>query len=104
MVVKDMGAIIESDRTIDVICQNCRDGRIIPLKIRLTDESGEVQQYKVKEYREITNHSRYVMPNSVEVECHRTIRTFECKIDIFQRERTIVIFYNPKDQIWMYER
>lgn len=99
-----MGAIEENDRTIDVICQHCRDGRIIPLKIRLTDESGEVQQYRVKEYREITNHSRYMMPNKVVVETSRDIRSFECKIEVFQKERRIVIFYNPRDQIWMYER
>ena len=29
----------ERDNRIDVICQHTRDGRIIPLKIRLKDEA-----------------------------------------------------------------
>ena len=96
-----MGAIQEMDRRIGVICQNCRDGTIIPIKMRVTDEDQEVQQYLIKKYREITGHSKYTMPNGVVVTSDRIIRVFECKIEIFKKLKTVVIFYNPRDQIWM---
>ena len=32
-------------KPIDTICQHSKDGEIIPLKIRLTDEDGECQEY-----------------------------------------------------------
>lgn len=41
------------DTPIDVICQFTKDGIIIPLKIRMPDDEGELQVYKVKTYKEI---------------------------------------------------
>ena len=38
-------------RKADVICQHTIDARIIPLKIRIQDEDGEMQTYSVKGYR-----------------------------------------------------
>ena len=34
----------------DVICQPSRDGKITPMKIRVIDEDGEYQEYKIKGY------------------------------------------------------
>ena len=42
-----MGAIRERDNRIDVICQHNRDRTIMPIKIRLTDEYGELQTYMI---------------------------------------------------------
>ena len=47
-----MGAYFKIQQTLDVIAQFNRDGSIIPLKIRLYDEDGELQSYKVKSVRE----------------------------------------------------
>ena len=33
-----------------VICQPSRDGKITPMKIRVIDEDGEYQEYKIKGY------------------------------------------------------
>jgi hypothetical protein len=37
-------------KPIDVICQSSRDGKITPMKIRVIDEDGEYQEYKIKGY------------------------------------------------------
>lgn len=37
-------------KPIDVICQPSRDGKITPMKIRVIDEDGEYQEYKIKGY------------------------------------------------------
>ena len=37
-------------KPIDVICQHSRDGKITPMKIRVIDEDGEYQEYKIKGY------------------------------------------------------
>ena len=37
-------------KPIDVICQLSRDGKITPMKIRVIDEDGEYQEYKIKGY------------------------------------------------------
>ena len=36
-------------KPIDVICQPSRDGKITPMKIRVIDEDGEYQEYKIQE-------------------------------------------------------
>jgi len=88
------------DNKIDVICQNCRDGSIIPLKIRLVDEDEQIQQYIIKQYKETTQTGVYSLPSGVKVQYGEQLRSFECKIESFQREKTIGIIYNPKSQIW----
>lgn len=95
-----MGAICAENKRIDVICQNCRDGAIIPLKLRLTDDDGEIQQYQIKGYRDITGRHSYKMPNGVTVTTEQELKVFECKIDNFGNQKIISIFYNPKTMIW----
>ena len=38
---------------VDVIAQHNHDGTIIPLRLRLEDEDGELQTYTIQGYREI---------------------------------------------------
>ena len=33
---------------VDVICQHNKDGSMIPMRVRLTDEDGAVQTYTIK--------------------------------------------------------
>lgn len=67
---------------VDVICQHIKEGMIIPIKIRVTDEDGELQTYQVRQYRERSvSGEKYRMPNEVWVTNH--LRRFKCKINIF---------------------
>ena len=40
-------------QSVDVICQHCRDGTIIPMRVRLKDEEGMLQSYTIKGYRKV---------------------------------------------------
>lgn len=89
----------ERDNRIDVICQHTRDGKIIPLKIRVKDEDGEFQSFTVQGYRDLTHPGRYTLGNGVEVSgCN--IKTYECKIVVFGVEKIVRIFYNASENLW----
>ena len=93
------------DMNIDVIAQFNRDGSIVPLKIRLTDADGETQQYRIKQYRDITDHDEFCWgTNKIKIPGNTINRYFECKIETFQRLSTIVIFYIPYDRVWRLAR
>lgn len=84
--------------SVDVICQHKRDGTIIPIKVRVTDDCGEYQIYMIRSYRVINMNQNYSMPDGII--CSNHIMRFECKINIFNTERKIQLFYNPYDNKW----
>ena len=94
----DMGALKERDNRIDVICQHNRDRSIMPIKIRLTDEFGEVQTYVIVGYKDLSGAGDYTLPNGIAVRGH--IRTFDCKISVFGTERLVRIVYNADENQW----
>ena len=65
------------DNKIDFICQHTMDGAVIPLRIRLRDEDGELQEYTIKGYRETSQYGR--------------ITSFECQILVRDAIRVINI-------------
>ena len=83
---------------VDVICQNSKDGTIIPLKIRLVDEDGAVQVYAVKRYKDLSYNGTRTMPDGVYV-THNSV-VFECHILILGRYRLIRLYFDPKELIW----
>ena len=83
---------------VDVICQHCRDGTIILMKVRIRDEEGMYQSYAIKGYKKISGDG-YTMPNGVYVKA--TTQTFECKILTFGRERIIHLYYKSVEQGWV---
>lgn len=93
------------DMNIDVMAQFCRDGGIIPLRIRVTDEDGEWQQYRIKQYRDISDHEDYFLGTKhIKIPSDSVNRYFECKIETFNRLSTIVIFFIPYDHVWRLAR
>ena len=88
----------EKNRIADVICQHRRDGKIIPIKIRLEDEDGEFQTYKVQAYKDLTQYGKYVTPEGVSSVNH--IWKYECKISVFGVEKRIRLHYNAFDNRW----
>lgn len=85
-------------RKADVICQHTRDSRIIPLKIRVMDEDGELQTYSVKGYRTLNAGGDVIMPNGVYVS--GSIRYFECKLNVFGREKIVTLTYHFRENLW----
>lgn len=88
-----MGAHFKMQQTLDVIAQYNRDGSIIPLKIRLYDEDGELQSYIVKAVRE-----RYI--NSSTAPTNYSIIIFDCKINVFGKDKIVSISYSYADRLW----
>jgi len=89
---------MNSTQNIDVICQFCRDGSIIPIKLRLQDENGELQSYVVHGYMEYPAGSTYKLPNGFSAT--NTIHVFKCKIHCFGMEKILYIYYNASSSQW----
>lgn len=87
-----------SPKTIDVICQHTKDGEIIPMRIRVTDEDGVYQIFTIKEYRELPRTGTHTTPDGISV-CNNTL-VFECKIIVFGQTRSIRLYYDIKQTLW----
>lgn len=96
---RGMSAIREKGRCIDVICQHKTDGTIIPLKIRLQDDDGFYQTYGVRGYKDLTHYTERASQNGASSANHKWI--FVCKIAVFDREKTVQLFYNAYDNRWI---
>ena len=83
---------------VDVICQHSREGKITPLKIRVVDEDGVFQEYKIKGYRDLSGQGTRTMPDGVYVTNNTLI--FECNITSFGRNRTIRLYYDSSGMRW----
>ena len=84
-------------KAIDVICQHCRDGSIIPIKIRLQDEEQIYHTYMIKYYRELA-YDELRLPNEVVVTSN--IRRYDCKIEVFGVLKRIVLHYDKSNVKW----
>lgn len=95
-----MGTLSHENRNIDMICQHKADGTIIPIKIRMTDDDGAYQEYRIRAYKDLSyKGSVFEMPDVGRVHSSG-IYPFECKIECFGNERTIRLFYNSYEHTW----
>ena len=96
-----MEQISQNNWLIDVICEHTRDGRIIPLRIRIQDEDGVYQVYRIQSYRDITDLANPINGSgSKEILATNHMWCFECKILVFQKERRIRLKYNSYENSW----
>ncbi len=88
-------------KNIDMICQHNSDGSIIPIKIRMEDDDGMMQEYKVRAYKDLQYKG-----NTPDVGHMHTygIFPFDVKIESFGRERTLSLFYNSYEHTWTLSR
>ena len=83
-----------------MICLHKADGTIIPIKIRMLDDDGAYQEYRIKAYKDLScKGNTYCLPDALPVS--KSIYPFECKIECFGRERKIRLFYNSFEHTWM---
>ena len=94
----DMGAAAYSDKAVDVICQHNSDGTMIPLKVRLVDEDGLVQTYKIKSFKDLSHKGAFTMPNGIVATS--SVLPFECKVQCFGSERSIMMYYLANEHVW----
>ncbi|MBO4905381.1 MAG: hypothetical protein J5367_09200 [Lachnospiraceae bacterium] len=79
------------NKNIDMICQHKADGTIIPMKIRMLDDDGAYQEYKIRAFKDMNHEGNLT-----------GIYPFECKIECFGHERLISLFYNSYEHTWKY--
>lgn len=85
-------------RSVDVICQHNRDGSVIPLRVRVRDEEGELQTYRIHEYKDMSHRGTRENPDGVFVTDNTFV--FECIITVFSQRRLIRLYYEPDSAIW----
>lgn len=75
------------NKKIDLICQHCSDGTIIPIRLRFPDEDGVLQEYTVKGYKDTS-------------ECG--LIKFDCNIVANNTVKKVTIFTSQTsyDGIW----
>lgn len=88
----------ELDKFIDVICQYSKDGKIIPLRVKLQDDDGIYHEYNIKKYKEITHAGDFRTPYGFF--SHSLNWEFLCQIQVINRMITIHLFFNGSDQVW----
>ena len=82
---------------IEVICQHCKDGSIIPIKIRLQDEDDLYQVYMIKSYRQLEKGSS-ILPSEGFI--YGDVLRYECKIEVFGVQNRIRLHYNKSQTKW----
>jgi hypothetical protein len=86
------------NRTIDMICRHNKDGTMMPIRFRMTDDDGLIHEYRVKTYKDLSHKGTFEMPNGVTATS--TIFPFTCKIDCFGTEKELLLYYNSSDHVW----
>ena len=84
-------------KDLDVICQHCHSGQIIPIRIRVS-EDGEYHIYTIKEYYQIYVDGAYTTPDGVYVTSGYII--FECRIIVFGQVKTVRLYFNKHNVEW----
>lgn len=92
-----MSGMIQN-RFADVICQYTRDGRIIPLRVRLQDDDGMYQTYTIKSYKELSHAGSYKTPYGTI--SHSSNWNFLCRVQILDKLITMELFFNGSDNLW----
>ena len=85
-------------KPVDVICQHNLDGSLIPLRVRVRGEEGELQTYKIQQYKDQSHRGTYENPDGVFVTNNTFV--FECIISVFGQKRMIRLYYEPNSTIW----
>ncbi len=93
-----MGSIPENNLFVDVICQHSKDGRIIPMRIRIQDDDGMLQSYTIKGYKELSRPEEHLT-------CYGTLAhssnwIFLCRIQILNTYKNIELLYNSINNLW----
>ena len=92
---------MEQDRlsgNVDVICLHYQDGSMIPLRIRVADEDGELHTSTIKDYKDLSGRGAYTTADGIYVTDR--ILLFECRIQVLGQLRRVRLYYNRSSEIW----
>ena len=90
----------DGNKNIDMICLHKADGTIVPIKIRMLDDDGAYQEYKIRAYKDLAYKGNVFEMPDVGTVHSSGIYPFECKIESFGHIRVINLFYNSYEHTW----
>ena len=94
---KVQGGDHDTQKPVDVICQHCADGSIIPIKIRVQDDEQVYNVYNIKSYTAITS-DKIMLPSEVMITTD--LMRYDCKIEVFGIQKRIVLHYSKSRVKW----
>ncbi len=80
-------------QNVDAIVLYTKEGEVIPLKIRLTDENGERREFVIKKYRSVGGRGTQTLPDGMYI-AGDTL-AFECYIQVAEQMRMIRLYHSP---------
>ena len=86
------------ENRVDVICQHSRDGEVIPLRLRVCDEEGELHAYTIREYKDLSGRGAYTTRDGIYVTDR--MQVFECRIHVLGRTRLVRLYYDHVRNLW----
>lgn len=78
-------------QTVDVIALYTKEGKVIPLRLRLIDEEGERREFTIRSYRQIEVNDTKTMSDGMYVTANTL--AFECYIDVAGIKRLIRLYW-----------
>ena len=87
-----------SENRIDVICQHSRDGGVIPLRLRVCDEEGELHAYTIRSYRNLSGRGAYTAADGTYITDRLLV--FDCHIQVLGRIRTVRLYFDKVRNLW----
>jgi hypothetical protein len=76
---------------VDVIAQFASNGIIRPIRIRVTDEDGQHQDFTIKSYKDLSHQGTRTMPDGVLVTDETYV--YECGIEVFGQLKKIRLYF-----------
>ena len=86
------------DRQLDVICMMGGDGAVVPIKIRIVDDDGERQVFVIQECTDLSHQGTFTHADGMYF--HNEIYVFDCKIQLFDQEKRIRLYYDAGKSKW----
>ncbi len=78
---------------VEVLALHKKDGKIIPVRVRMIDENGEPQEFKIKQYKDVSGLGARAMPDGMHI-CD-SLCAYECYIEVNGMRRLIRLYYHP---------
>lgn len=92
-----MGAISPKeaglDNSIEVIVQYTKEGKIVPMRMKIQDEDGMYQSYVIRQFREKTITGLDLKEMNISSTDNKN-KCYEVKINVFNVERVIKLFFD----------
>ncbi len=93
-----MGTTAKKYDNIDIVCMMAGNGEITPMKLRVVNDNGERQVFKIESFTDLSHRETYTTSDGLFVT--NNIRIFDCKIHVFGQQKSIRLYYDDSKSKW----